>query len=131
MKDEQIQELVKFLTLHAYPKIAADINYIERIKETANQIREKAAPYRHTLEQHNECREGDIAGFAKERNCRGILPVFAGLPESQLEKLICNNIEPIAYIIAIDAGRWQQAKEKIAKFKLGRVSLEIFPSQDL
>jgi|GEM_PF-3345344 hypothetical protein len=129
MKEEQKQELIKFLTLHAYPKIAADIKYIDEIRETANQVKDKEAPYKHLLEQF--CyKENNIAEFVREKNSESILPLLDGLNESQLEKLICNGIEPIAYIIAITQEKWDESRKRIDSFKLGRIGLEIFSWKD-
>lgn len=125
MKEEQKQELIKFLTLHAYPKIAADIKYTDELRETANQIKDKQTPYKHLLEQF--CyKENNIAEFVREKNSKAILPLLDGLEESQLEKLICNDIEPIAYIIATSEEKWDESKRNIDSFKLGRIGLEIF-----
>jgi len=125
MKEEQKQELIKFLTLHAYPKIAADIKYIDELRETANQIKDREAPYKHILEQF--CyEENSLAEFVREKNSKAILPLLDGLNESQLEKLICNDIEPIAYIIATTQEKWDERKRNIDSFKLGRICLEIF-----
>lgn len=102
MKEEQKQELIKFLTCHAYPRIISDITYIEKIKEISNQVRDKETPYKHFLEQCEEYEADNIAEFVKEKNFAGILPIFIDLTESQLERLICNDIEPVSYIIATE-----------------------------
>lgn len=126
MKEEQKQELIKFLTCHAYPKITIGINYVEEVKEISNQVKDKETPYKHVLEQFREYEAANIAEFIKEKNFAGILPIFTELTESQLERLICNDIEPVSYIIATESEKWQEAKKKINKFELGRIGLEIF-----
>ncbi len=124
MKQEQKQELINFLTIHAYPKIVADIKYIKEIKDISNNIKDDKTPYTHLVEEQKY--QGDnIAEFVKEKNSKGILPIFSNLAEPHLENLICNAIEPVSYIIAVNKD-WTQAKEKINRFEISRIGLEIF-----
>ena len=124
MKQEQKQELTNFLTIHAYPKIVADTKYIEEIKDISNHVKDDKTPYTHLVEEQKY--QGDnIAEFVREKNSKNILPIFSSLTEHQLESLICNTIEPVSYIIAANKD-WAQTKEKINKFELGRIGLELF-----
>ena len=67
MESENLNKLREFLTRHAYPKIATDISYVEKMKEIVIEVKDKETPYKHMLEESRQY-EGNIAEFVKEKN---------------------------------------------------------------
>ncbi|MBL7170328.1 MAG: hypothetical protein ISS48_04880, partial [Candidatus Aenigmarchaeota archaeon] len=63
MESENLNNLREFLTRHAYPKIATDIRYVEKIKETVIEVKDKEPPYKHILEESRQYEGDNIAEF--------------------------------------------------------------------